>query len=146
LPPCRRGQLDKAERLAGEFGARAATDVARSSRTVDAAIQQHAGPRTCIGSDDRALEAAARLLEKPLVVQAADADGMFAAARKTDRTLMVAHVLRFWGKMSRWSARPCRQARQADLRPRRGCRSRSLADWQLNLAWSGGRRSRSLRA
>jgi len=86
--------LDKAERLAGEVGARATTDdrsiiddpsIEAISNTLPTHL--HADPTIA------ALEAGKHvLLEKPLVLQAADADGMFAAARETGRTLMVARM------------------------------------------------------
>lgn len=92
--------LEKAEQLAGEVGARATTDdrsiiedpsIAAISNTLPTHL--HPGPTIA------ALRAGKHvLLEKPLVLEAADADGMFAAARETGRTLMVAHVLRFWGE------------------------------------------------
>src|SRR5258706_10883902 len=93
-------QLEKAERLAGEFGARATTDdrsiiedpsIAAISNTLPTHL--HSGPTIA------ALEAGKHvLLEKPLVLEAADADGMFKATKRTGRTLMGAHVLRFWGE------------------------------------------------
>jgi UDP-N-acetylglucosamine 3-dehydrogenase len=94
--------LEKAEGLANEFGARATTDdrsiiedssIAAISNTLPTHL--HAGPTIA------ALRAGKHvLLEKPLVLDAADAgaDGMVAAAQDTGRTLMVAHVLRFWGE------------------------------------------------
>ena len=92
--------LDKAERLAGEVGARATTDDRSiiEDPSIDAisnTLPTHLHPGPTIA----ALKAGKHvLLEKPLVLQAADADGMFAAAKETGRILMVAHVLRFWGE------------------------------------------------
>src|SRR6185369_17480537 len=87
-------------KLAAEVGARATTDdrsiiedpsIDAISNTLPTHL--HADPTIA------ALEAGKHvLLEKPLVLQAADADGMFKATTKTGRTLMVAHVLRFWGE------------------------------------------------
>ncbi len=92
--------LDKAQRLAGEVGARATTDdrsiiedptIEAISNTLPTPL--HSGPTIA------ALQAGKHvLLEKPLALHAADADGVFAAAQATGRTLMIAHVLRFWGE------------------------------------------------
>jgi len=91
--------LDKAEKLAGEVGARATTD----DRTIieDPAIDAisntlptHLHPESTIA----ALKAGKHvLLEKPFALTAPECDGMIAAAKASGRILMVAHVLRFWG-------------------------------------------------
>jgi predicted dehydrogenase len=92
--------LDKAEKLATEVGARATTD--DRSIIEDASIDiisntlpTHLHPETTIA----ALKAGKHvLLEKPFALTAADCDGMIATAKETGRTLMIAHVLRFWGE------------------------------------------------
>lgn len=90
--------LDKAEKLAKEVGARATTD--DRSIIEDPAIDiisntlpTHLHPETTIA----ALKAGKHvLLEKPFALTAKDCDGMIAAAKEAGRVLMVAHVLRFW--------------------------------------------------
>src|SRR5260221_2024967 len=135
-------QLEKAERLAGEFGARATTEdrsiiedrsIAAISNTLPTHL--HSGPTIA------ALEAGKHvLLEKPLVLQAADADGMFAAAKKTGRTLMVAHVLRFWGEYVSLVelVHAGKLGKPISAAAARLSQPPAWADWQLNLAWSGG--------
>jgi predicted dehydrogenase len=135
--------LDKAERLAHEVGARATTDdrsiiedpsIDAISNTLPTPL--HAEPTIA------ALRAGKHvLLEKPLALRAADGDGMIAVARQTGRTLMIAHVLRFWGeyvslvefvhagKLGRPIAATA--ARLSQLPNWAG-------DWVLDPAWSGG--------
>ena len=134
--------LEKAERLAGEVGARATTDdrsiiddpsIAAISNTLPTHL--HAGPTIA------ALRAGKHvLLEKPLVLQAADADGMFAAARETGRTLMVAHVLRFWGEYV--SLVECvhagRLGKPISATAARLSQPPAWSDWALDPALSGG--------
>jgi len=91
--------LDKAEKLAGEVGARATTDDRSiiEDPTIDAisnTLPTHLHPDSTIA----ALEAGKHvLLEKPFALTAPECDGMIATAASTGRMLMVAHVLRFWG-------------------------------------------------
>ncbi len=91
--------LDKAEKLAGEVGARATTDdrTILEDPTIDAisnTLPTHLHPESTIA----ALNAGKHvLLEKPFALTAPECDGMIAAAKAGGRTLMVAHVLRFWG-------------------------------------------------
>lgn len=93
-------QLDKATKLATEVGARATTDDRSiiedpSIDIISNTLPTHLHPETTIA----ALKAGKHvLLEKPFALTAADCDGMIAAAKETGRTLMVAHVLRFWGE------------------------------------------------
>lgn len=136
-------QLGNAEQLAREFGARATTDdrsiiedpsIDAISNTLPTPL--HAGPTIA------ALRAGKHvLLEKPLALRAADADGMIAAAQQTGRTLMVAHVLRFWGEYVSLAefvhagtlGRPISAtAARLSQFPSWG------GDWFLDPAWSGG--------
>ena len=135
-------QLDKAERLAGEVGARATTDdrsiiedpsIDAISNTLPTHL--HADPTIA------ALEAGKHVqLEKPLVLQAADADGMFKTTKKTGRTLMVAHVLRFWGEYVSLVelVHAGNLGKPISAVAARLSQPPAWADWQLNLAWSGG--------
>src|SRR5260221_5713963 len=134
--------LEKAERLAGEVGARATTD----DRSIidDPSIDAISNTLpTHLHSDPTiaALRAGKHvLLEKPLVLQAADADGMVAAARETGRTLMVAHVLRFWGEYVSLVelVHAGKLGKPISAAAARLSQPPAWADWQLNLAWSGG--------
>ena len=118
-----RGGLVAQSRQGGEARARKSAaarppTTARSSRipSIDAisnTLPTHLHAETTIA----ALKAGKHvLLEKPFALTAADCDGMIAAAKETGRTLMVAHVLRFWGEyVSLVELRAERQARQADF-------------------------------
>jgi predicted dehydrogenase len=91
--------LDKAEKLAGEVGARATTydRTIIEDPTIDAisnTLPTHLHPESTMA----ALEAGKHvLLEKPFALTAPECDGMIAAAKASGQILMVAHVLRFWG-------------------------------------------------
>jgi UDP-N-acetylglucosamine 3-dehydrogenase len=134
--------LEKAERLASEVGARATTDdrsiiedpsIEAISNTLPTHL--HADPTIA------ALKAGKHvLLEKPLVLQAADADGMFAAARETGRTLMVAHVLRFWGEYVSLVefVHAGKLGKPISATAARLSQPPAWSDWVLNPAWSGG--------
>jgi UDP-N-acetylglucosamine 3-dehydrogenase len=135
--------LDKAEKLANEVGARATTDdrsiiedpsIEAISNTLPTPL--HAEPTiAALGAGKHVL------LEKPLALRAADGDGMIAAAKETGRTLMIAHVLRFWGEYvslvefvhAGKLGKPisATAARLSQL-PSWG------GDWFLDPAWSGG--------
>jgi predicted dehydrogenase len=133
---------EKAERLAGEVGARATTDdraiiedpsIDAISNTLPTPL--HAEPTIA------ALKAGKHvLLEKPLVLQAADADGMIAAAAQTGRTLMVAHVLRFWGDYVSLVefVHSGKIGRPISATASRLSQLPAWGDWFLNPAWSGG--------
>ena len=135
--------LDKAEKLANEVGARATTDdrsiiedpsIEAISNTLPTPL--HAEPTIA------ALRAGKHvLLEKPLALRAADADGMIAAAKETGRTLMIAHVLRFWGEYvslvefvhaGKLGKPISATAARLSQFPSWG------GDWFLDPAWSGG--------
>jgi predicted dehydrogenase len=93
-------QLQRAEKLAGEVGARGTTEDRSiiedpSIEAISNTLPTHLHPDTTIA----ALRAGKHvLLEKPFALTASDCDGMIAAADQTGRTLMVAHVVRFWGE------------------------------------------------
>jgi UDP-N-acetylglucosamine 3-dehydrogenase len=93
-------RLDKAEKLAKEVGARATTDDRSiiddpSIEAISNTLPTHLHAEATIA----ALKAGKHvLLEKPFALTAAGCDGMIAAAKETGRTLMIAHVLRFWGE------------------------------------------------
>lgn len=88
----------KAAALAAEVGARAVTDIDAvlgdpSVDLVDIALPTPLHPACAI----RAFEAGKHVvIEKPLALSLAEADSILAAAAKSGRFLMVAHVLRFW--------------------------------------------------
>jgi predicted dehydrogenase len=134
--------LDKAEKLAGEVGARATTDdrsiiedasIAAISNTLPTPL--HAEPTIA------ALRAGKHvLLEKPLALLAADADDMIAVAAATGRTLMVAHVLRFWGEYVSLVefVHGGKLGRPISATAARLSQLPAWGDWFLDPAWSGG--------
>ena len=134
--------LGKAERLASEVGGRATTD--DHSILEDPAIEAisntlptHLHPETTIA----ALKAGKHvLLEKPFALTATDCDGMIAAARKTGRTLMVAHVLRFWGEYVSLVdfVHAGKLGHPISAVATRLSQLPGWADWFLNPTWSGG--------
>jgi UDP-N-acetylglucosamine 3-dehydrogenase len=134
--------LDKAEKLAGDVGARATTDDRSiiEDPSIDAisnTLPTHLHAQATIA----ALRAGKHvLLEKPFALTAADCDGMIAAAEETGRTLMVAHVLRFWGEYvslvdfvdtGKLGSPISAVATRLSQMP-------AWADWFANPAWSGG--------
>jgi len=134
--------LDKAEKLAGEVGARATTDdrTILEDPTIDAisnTLPTHLhGPSTIA-----ALEAGKHvLLEKPFALTAPDCDGMIAAQKRTGRTLMIAHVLRFWGDYVSLVefVHSGKIGRPMSAVATRLSQMPAWADWFLNPAWSGG--------
>jgi UDP-N-acetylglucosamine 3-dehydrogenase len=132
--------LDKAEKLAKEIGARATMDNRSiiddpSIEAISNTLPTHLHAETTI----TALKAGKHvLLEKPFALTAADCDDMIATAKETDQTLMVAHVLRFWGEYvslvelvhSGKLGKPISAARLSQLP--------AWAVWFLNPVWSGG--------
>lgn len=134
--------LDKAEKLAAEVGARATTDDRSiiedpSIEAISVTLPTHLHAQGTIA----ALKAGKHvLLEKPFALTAADCDGMMATAKETGRTLMVAHVLRFWGDYvslvefihAGTLGKPISAAAT------RLSQLPAWADWFLNPAWSGG--------
>ncbi len=89
---------EKAEALAAEVGAQAVTDAMAlvHDPVVDAVsitLPTHLHQEYAIA----ALEAGKHVfVEKPMGLTVAECDAMIAAARKSGKLLMVAHVLRFW--------------------------------------------------
>src|SRR5258708_29688029 len=90
--------MEKAEKLAGEVGAKATTDdmAIVNDPSIDAisnTLPTHLHPKFTIA----ALKAGKHvLLEKPFGLTAKDCDEMMAAQRASSKHLMIAHVLRFW--------------------------------------------------
>lgn len=134
--------LAKAEQLANEVGARATTDdrsiiedpsIEAISNTLPTPL--HAEPTLA------ALRAGKHvLLEKPITLLAADADGMIAAAADTGRTLMVAHVLRFWGDYVSVVefVHSGKLGRPISASAARLSQLPAWGNWFLDPAWSGG--------
>jgi predicted dehydrogenase len=134
--------IEKAEKLAMEVGARATTEDGSiiEDPSIDAisnTLPTHLHAQATIA----ALRAGKHvLLEKPFALTAADCDGMIAAAAETGRTLMVAHVLRFWGEYvslvdfvgaGKLGTPISAVATRLSQMP-------AWADWFANPAWSGG--------
>jgi UDP-N-acetylglucosamine 3-dehydrogenase len=134
--------LTKAERLAKEVGGRATTDDRSilEDPSIDAisnTLPTHLHPETTIA----ALKAGKHvLLEKPFALTATDCDGMIAAARETGRTLMVAHVLRFWGEYVSLVdfVHAGKLGHPISAVATRLSQLPGWADWFLNPTWSGG--------
>src|SRR5579871_459942 len=134
--------LDKAEKLAGEVGARATTDdrTIIDDPTINAisnTLPTHLHPETTVA----ALKAGKHvLLEKPFALTAAECDGMIAAARSGGRILMVAHVLRFWGGYATLIdfVQSGRLGKPISATATRLSQMPGWADWFLNPAESGG--------
>ena len=134
--------LDKAEKLAADTGARATTDDRSiiEDPSIDAisnTLPTHLhGPSTIA-----ALEAGKHvLLEKPFALTAPDCDGMIAAQKRTGRTLMIAHVLRFWGDYVSLVefVHSGKIGKPMSAIATRLSQMPAWADWFLNPAWSGG--------
>ena len=134
--------LDKAEKLAGEVGARATTDdrTIIEDPTIDAisnTLPTHLHPDSTID----ALKAGKHvLLEKPFALTAPECDGMIATAGATGRMLMVAHVLRFWGDYVSLVefVRSGKIGKPLSAFATRLSQVPAWADWFLDPALSGG--------
>jgi predicted dehydrogenase len=134
--------LEKAESLAREVGARATTDDRSiiedpSIEAISNTLPTHLHAEATIA----ALEAGKHvLLEKPFALTAADCDGMMETAEKTGRTLMVAHVLRFWGEYVSLVefVHAGKLGKPISAVATRLSQLPAWADWFLNPAWSGG--------
>ena len=134
--------LGKAEKLAGEIGARATTDDRSiiEDPSIDAisnTLPTHLHAETTTA----ALRAGKHvLLEKPFALTAADCDGMIAGARETGRTLMVAHVLRFWGEYVSLVefVQAGNLGQPISAVATRLSQLPGWSEWFLNPAWSGG--------
>ena len=89
---------ESARRVAGPLGARAATDLAETLADPAVDVVDVCLP-TALHREavERAFAAGKHvLLEKPISLTLADADAIVAAAKRSDRILMVGLVLRFW--------------------------------------------------
>ncbi|MCB1502210.1 MAG: Gfo/Idh/MocA family oxidoreductase [Bauldia sp.] len=134
--------MDKAEKLAAEVGGRAVTD--------DRAIIEDPAIEAISNTLPTPLHAAATiaaleagkhvLLEKPFALTAEGCDDMIAAARATGRTLMVAHVLRFWGDYVSLVefVHSGRIGKPISAMASRLSQVPAWADWFLDPAMSGG--------
>ncbi len=109
---------DKAEKLAAEVGARAVSDDrAIIEDTSIVAISNTLPTHLHAASTIAALEMGKHvLLEKPFALLAEDTDAITSSAKAANRTLMVAHVLRFWGEYVTLSSSCSPKDRQAYLR------------------------------
>lgn len=134
--------LDKAEKLAKEVGARATTEDRSiiddpSIEAISNTLPTHLHAETTI----TALKAGKHvLLEKPLALSVADCDDMIATAKETGRTLMVAHVLRFWGEYVSLVelVHSGKLGKPISAVATRLSQLPAWADWFLNPVWSGG--------
>jgi len=135
---------EEASALAEEVGAAPFTDASALAtdprvHAVSITLPTHLHRQYAI----QALDAGKHVfVEKPMGLTVEDCDAMIEAARKNDRLLMVAHVLRFWpeymalvglvqsGKLGRPLAAT---AFRLSARPRWGCQN-----WFANPAYSGG--------
>jgi predicted dehydrogenase len=94
----------------------------------------------CVPNDEhaklaiRALEAGKHVLvEKPIALSIRDADAMLAAARASDRLLMVAHVLTFFPEFA-FAAEAVRSGRYGALKAAHLTRVISKPDWSSGIA------------
>jgi predicted dehydrogenase len=134
--------LDKAKKLAKEVRGRAAMDDRSiiDDPAIDAisnTLPTHLHAKTTIA----ALSAGKHvLLEKPFALTVAECDDMIAAAKAADRTLMVAHVLRFWGEYVSLVelVHSGKLGKPISAVAARLSQLPAWADWFLNPAWSGG--------
>ena len=134
--------IEKAEKLATEVGARGTTDDRSiiEDPSIDAisnTLPTHLHAPATIA----ALQAGKHvLLEKPFALTAGNCDGMIAAAQETDRTLMVAHVLRFWGEYVSLVdfVDAGKLGNPISAVATRLSQMPAWADWFANPAWSGG--------
>jgi predicted dehydrogenase len=134
--------LDRAEKLAKEVGARATTDDRSiiDDPTIEAisnTLPTHLHAETTI----TALKAGKHvLLEKPFALTAADCDEMIATTKETGRVLMVAHVLRFWGEYVSLVelVHSGKLGKPISAVAVRLSQLPAWADWFLNPVWSGG--------
>ena len=134
--------LDRAEKLANELGARATTDDRSiiedpSIEAISNTLPTYLHAEATIA----ALKAGKHvLLEKPLALTAADCDGMIATAKEPGRTLMVAHVLRFWGEYVSLVelVHSGKLGKPVSAVAARLSQLPAWAEWFLDPAWSGG--------
>jgi predicted dehydrogenase len=134
--------LDRAEKLAKEVGARATTNDRSiiddpSIEAISNTLPTHLHAETTV----TALKAGKHvLLEKPFALTAAHCDDMIATAKETNRTLMVAHVLRFWGEYVSLVelVHSGKLGKPISAVATRLSQLPAWADWFLNPLWSGG--------
>jgi UDP-N-acetylglucosamine 3-dehydrogenase len=134
--------LAKAETLAQEVGGRAVADDRAiiedpSIEAISNTLPTHLHAEATIA----ALKAGKHvLLEKPFALTAAGCDGMIAAAKDSGRTLMIAHVLRFWGEYVSLVelVQSGKLGKPISAVATRLSQLPAWADWFLNPDWSGG--------
>jgi predicted dehydrogenase len=134
--------LARAEKLAKEVGARATIDDRSiiddpSIEAISITLPTHLHAEMTIA----ALKAGKHvLLEKPFALTAADCDDMIATEKATGRTLMVAHVLRFWGEYVSLVelVHSGKLGKPISAVAARLSQLPAWADWFLNPVWSGG--------
>jgi len=80
------------------------------------------------------------LVEKPMGLSVEECDAMIAAARRNDRILMVAHVLRFWPQYLAvvGLVRSGQLGKPLSATASRLAPPPSWGDWFANPAWTGG--------
>ena len=134
--------LEKAEKLAKEVSARATIDDRSiiddpSINAISNTLPTHLHAATTITALNSGKHV---LLEKPFALTVADCDHMIAAASETGRTLMVAHVLRFWGEYVSLVelVHSGRLGKPFSAVAVRLSQLPAWADWFLNPVWSGG--------
>jgi UDP-N-acetylglucosamine 3-dehydrogenase len=135
-------QLDKAQKLAAEVGAKATTDnwAIINDPSIDAisnTLPTHLHAEATIA----ALNAGKHvLLEKPFALTAAGCDGMIAAQSGSGKILQVAHVVRFWSEYVSLVdfVRSGKLGQPISAVATRLSQLPGWADWFLNPAWSGG--------
>lgn len=134
--------LDKAEKLASEVGGRATTDnmAIINDPSIDAisnTLPTHLHAEYTIA----ALKAGKHvLLEKPFALTAAGCDGMIAAQKASGKSLLVAHVVRFWGDYVALVdfIHSGKLGKPISAVATRLSQLPGWADWFLNPTWSGG--------
>jgi predicted dehydrogenase len=134
--------LARAEKLAKEVGARATIDDRSiiddpSIEAISITLPTHLHAEMTIA----ALKAGKHvLLEKPFALTAADCEDMIATEKETGRTLMVAHVLRFWGEYVSLVelVHSGKLGKPISAVAARLSQLPAWADWFLNPVWSGG--------
>lgn len=133
---------DKAEKLAAEVGALAVTDDRAIIEDTSIVAISNTLPTHLHGDSTNAALGAGKhvLLEKPFALLAEETDDMAASAKAANRTLMVAHVLRFWGEYVTLVefVQSGRIGKPISAVATRLSQLPAWADWFLNPAWSGG--------
>jgi UDP-N-acetylglucosamine 3-dehydrogenase len=135
-------QLDKAQKLGAEIGAKATSDnwAIINDSSIDA-ISNTLPTHLHAEATMAALKAGKHvLLEKPFALTAAGCDGMIAAQNESGKILQVAHVVRFWGEYVSLVefVRSGKLGRPISAVATRLSQLPGWAAWFLNPAWSGG--------